>query len=117
MHTAPIRFLPARSVVRPLACCTHAPVFQINRKNPVQRLSASVRITKKEHRTKQVHMTSKPQMDADIRDLILSDPEAVLEDKDLMSALVAANESTMGEPCRHQPNPPRCAAYDGCHPV
>lgn len=41
-------------------------------------------------------MTSKPQMDADIRDLILSDPEAVLEDKDLMSALVAANESTMG---------------------
>ena len=41
-------------------------------------------------------MTSKPQMDADIRAKIMSDPEALLEDKDIMSALVAANESTMG---------------------
>ena len=41
-------------------------------------------------------MTSKPLMDADIRAKIMSDPEAVLEDKDVMSALVAANESTMG---------------------
>ena len=41
-------------------------------------------------------MTSKPQMDAEIRAKIMSDPEALLEDKDIMSALVAANETTMG---------------------
>ncbi|MEO9821154.1 MAG: DUF484 family protein, partial [Paracoccaceae bacterium] len=41
-------------------------------------------------------MTSIPLMDADIRAKIISDPEALLEDKDIMSALVAANEQTMG---------------------
>jgi uncharacterized protein YigA (DUF484 family) len=44
----------------------------------------------------QVHMTSRPLIDADVREKIISNPEALLEDKDIMSALVAANESTMG---------------------
>lgn len=41
-------------------------------------------------------MTTKPQMDETVRAHIISDPEAVLDDKDLMRALVAANETTMG---------------------
>jgi len=50
----------------------------------------------KQYRSEQAHMTSTPQIDADIRAKIISDPEALLEDKDIMSALVTANESTMG---------------------
>ncbi len=41
-------------------------------------------------------MSTKSQIDPDIRNVILSDPEVVLEDQDLMQALVAANERTMG---------------------
>lgn len=41
-------------------------------------------------------MTTKPQMDETVRAHIISDPEAVLDDKDIMRALVAANEVTMG---------------------
>ena len=41
-------------------------------------------------------MTNKPQMDAYVRDKIISDPEVILEDQDLMKALVAANEQSMG---------------------
>jgi uncharacterized protein len=33
----------------------------------------------------------------DLRDVILSEPEAILEDRDVMAALVAANERAMGE--------------------
>ena len=32
----------------------------------------------------------------DVRSRIMSDPAALLEDKDIMRALVAANEKTMG---------------------
>jgi uncharacterized protein len=35
-------------------------------------------------------------IEPDLRDLILSEPERFLEDRDVMSALVAANERTMG---------------------
>lgn len=35
-------------------------------------------------------------IEADLRDLILSEPERVLEDRDVMNALVAANERAMG---------------------
>ncbi len=41
-------------------------------------------------------MTTKPQMDETVRAHIISDPDAVLDDKDIMRALVAANETTMG---------------------
>lgn len=41
-------------------------------------------------------MTTKPIMDESVRAKIMSDPEALLEDKDLMRALVSANENTMG---------------------
>lgn len=41
-------------------------------------------------------MTTKPQMDETVRAHIISDPEAVLDDQDIMRALVAANEDTMG---------------------
>ncbi|MBL4811558.1 MAG: DUF484 family protein [Rhodobacteraceae bacterium] len=41
-------------------------------------------------------MSSNPLMDAGIRDQLISDPEMLLEDKDIMRALVAANEKSMG---------------------
>ncbi|KQI69301.1 hypothetical protein SAMN05428995_101896 [Loktanella sp. DSM 29012] len=41
-------------------------------------------------------MSSQPQISGPIRDRILSDPQLVLEDHDIMRALVAANEKTMG---------------------
>lgn len=41
-------------------------------------------------------MTSKPQMDATVRDRIIADPNVLLEDIDIMRALVAANEKSMG---------------------
>jgi uncharacterized protein len=41
-------------------------------------------------------MTSKPQMDSHVRDKIIADPEVLLEDQDIMRALVAANEQSMG---------------------
>ena len=41
-------------------------------------------------------MTSKPLMDNHVREKIISDPELLLEDQDVMRALVAANERTMG---------------------
>lgn len=42
-------------------------------------------------------MTTKPQMDAGVRDKIISDPEVLLEDQDIMRALVAANGKSLGE--------------------
>ena len=41
-------------------------------------------------------MSSKPLMDNHVREKIISDPEVLLEDQDIMQALVAANEQTMG---------------------
>lgn len=41
-------------------------------------------------------MTTKPQMDTHVRDKIIADPEVLLEDLDIMRALVAANEKSMG---------------------
>lgn len=41
-------------------------------------------------------MTTKPQMDSNVRDKIIADPEVLLEDLDIMRALVAANEKSMG---------------------
>lgn len=41
-------------------------------------------------------MTSKPLMDNHVREKIIADPDVLLEDQDIMRALVAANEQTMG---------------------
>jgi len=41
-------------------------------------------------------MTSKPQMDTHVRDKIIADPDVLLEDAEIMRALVAANEQSMG---------------------
>ena len=41
-------------------------------------------------------MTSKPLMDAGLRDRIISEPDVLLEDTEIMRALVAANEKSMG---------------------
>ena len=41
-------------------------------------------------------MSSDPLLNDDVRSKIMSDPEALLEDQDIMRALVAANEKTMG---------------------
>ncbi|MBM1221517.1 DUF484 family protein [Ponticoccus sp. SC2-23] len=41
-------------------------------------------------------MSSSPAIDANLRDKILSDPDLLLEDTDIMRALVAANERSMG---------------------
>ncbi len=41
-------------------------------------------------------MTNTPQMDTHVRDKIIADPELLLEDQDIMRALVAANETSMG---------------------
>lgn len=42
-------------------------------------------------------MSSKPEMDNAVRERIISDPDMLLEDQDIMRALVAANERTMGQ--------------------
>ena len=41
-------------------------------------------------------MSIKPQMDSHVREKIIADPEVLLEDQDVMRALVAANEQSMG---------------------
>lgn len=41
-------------------------------------------------------MSSKPEMDDRVREQIIADPESLLEDKEIMRALVAANEKSMG---------------------
>lgn len=41
-------------------------------------------------------MSSDTQMDPSVREQILSDPDTLLEDQDLMNALIAANERAMG---------------------
>ncbi|MCC5974065.1 MAG: DUF484 family protein [Rubellimicrobium sp.] len=41
-------------------------------------------------------MSSTPPMDADLREKIISDPAVLLDDQDIMRALVAANERSMG---------------------
>ena len=41
-------------------------------------------------------MSTTPLMDTSVRDRIIADPELLLEDQDIMRALVAANEKTMG---------------------
>jgi uncharacterized protein YigA (DUF484 family) len=41
-------------------------------------------------------MTTHRKIDASLRDAILSQPDAILDDKDVMHALIAANEKTMG---------------------
>ncbi|WP_194094062.1 DUF484 family protein [Marivivens aquimaris] len=41
-------------------------------------------------------MSGRPQIDSRTREMILSDPGVVLDDKDLMQALVAGNERAMG---------------------
>ncbi len=41
-------------------------------------------------------MTTNQKIDASLRDAILSQPDAILDDKDVMHALIAANEKIMG---------------------
>ena len=41
-------------------------------------------------------MTTDPLLNDDVRSKIMADPDALLEDQDIMRALVAANEKTMG---------------------
>ncbi len=41
-------------------------------------------------------MSSKPKMDDHLREQIISQPDVILEDQDLMHALIAANERAMG---------------------
>ncbi|RKF17197.1 DUF484 family protein [Roseovarius spongiae] len=41
-------------------------------------------------------MSSTPKMDAKLRERIISQPDVILEDQDLMRALIAANERAMG---------------------
>ncbi|WP_296420763.1 DUF484 family protein [Pseudooctadecabacter sp.] len=41
-------------------------------------------------------MSSDPLLTDDVRSKIMSDPQAVLEDQDIMRALITANEATMG---------------------
>lgn len=41
-------------------------------------------------------MSTKPLMENHVRDRIIADPEMLLDDQDIMRALVAANEKTMG---------------------
>lgn len=41
-------------------------------------------------------MILKPRMDASVRDSIIADPDVLLDDKDIMRALVSANERAMG---------------------
>ncbi len=41
-------------------------------------------------------MSSTPKIEDDMREKIISQPDVILEDRDLMRALIAANEKTMG---------------------
>ena len=41
-------------------------------------------------------MSSSPKLEETLRDAIIAKPDAVLDDKDVMHALIAANEKTMG---------------------
>ncbi|WP_127114930.1 DUF484 family protein [Shimia sediminis] len=41
-------------------------------------------------------MSSSPKIDDALREKIISEPDVILEDQDLMQALIAANEKTMG---------------------
>ena len=41
-------------------------------------------------------MNTKPLIDSHVRDKIIADPDVLLEDQDIMRALVAANEQSMG---------------------
>ena len=41
-------------------------------------------------------MSSTPQIDDALREKIISEPDVILDDQDLMQALIAANEKTMG---------------------
>ena len=41
-------------------------------------------------------MSSRPQMDDSLREQIIAQPDVILEDQDLMRALIAANERAMG---------------------
>ena len=41
-------------------------------------------------------MSSTPRMQDDVREKIISEPEFILEDQDVMRALIAANERSMG---------------------
>jgi len=41
-------------------------------------------------------MSTKPVIDANLREKIIAEPDVILDDKDLMRALVAANERAMG---------------------
>ena len=42
-------------------------------------------------------MSSKPEMDESLREHIIAQPDVILEDQDLMRALVSANERAMGD--------------------
>jgi len=42
-------------------------------------------------------MSNEPILDDDVRSKIISDPEALLEDKDIMRALVSANAQSAGD--------------------
>lgn len=42
-------------------------------------------------------MTTNRKIDASLRDAIMAEPDAILDDKEVMHALIAANEKTMGE--------------------
>ncbi len=51
---------------------------------------------KTKKRKEETSMSSKPQMDDTLRERIISQPDVILEDQDLMRALIAANERAMG---------------------
>ena len=42
-------------------------------------------------------MSSSPKLDDTMRQAILAKPDAILDDKDVMHALIAANERSMGD--------------------
>ena len=42
-------------------------------------------------------MNTKSKIDDEVRNAIISRPDTILDDKDVMHALIAANEKTMGE--------------------
>ena len=69
-------------------------------------------------------MSTKPQMDSHVREKIIADPEVLLEDQDIMRALVAANEKSMGGNivdlrgiAMERLEAPRYFAHDGCHKI
>ncbi|MEM9639008.1 MAG: DUF484 domain-containing protein, partial [Pseudomonadota bacterium] len=41
-------------------------------------------------------MSSSPKIEDALREAIISQPDVILDDKDVMNALIAANERTMG---------------------